>query len=83
MKDTSLVDPGVKVQSFETTYRAVTAACQQQPPSASAGKVVSQVLRYNIIHGGAPLPNNHRFETFIGKPVHRKRPPAAVGEQDM
>lgn len=84
IKDTSLAQGAVAKKSvYETTYSAVTMTSQQkspQVPITSAGRINSHVSPYNIIHGGAPLPNNHRFETFVGQQVHRKRPDEATDD---
>lgn len=77
VEDTSLTEAGGKTNYFESTYSALTIACQKNfrvAPCTSAGRMVSKVSPYNIIHGGDPLPNNYRFETFAGQPTHRKRP---------
>ena len=84
MKDTALVQGAAGAKNaYETTYSAVTMASRKEAlhiPSTSAGRINSHVSPYNIIHGGAPLPNNHRFETFVGQQVHRKRPDEGIDD---
>lgn len=73
----------VRCDYSTTAASAAAAGALQRQERPRAGVPISKVPEFNIIHGGAPLSNNPKFECFAaGQRISKARvasePPAGV-----